>query len=705
MLINLFPPSSYDPPTSVAYAYQADERGEKGRWETMKGYWEELTKNFELWLKGTNDKQKWHSNLVYGFSGVGKTRFTLELLSLLQKYSQTEEANSYAHIDELRKMLQETRMVYLDIHHNGNGLDDREMNNRSKFTLGFRVACAYWYPGCPVNQVEAALKRKYSFSNYDYLKAFDLIEILHLMKLYPDTLNKVRSYHGKATYASKPSGFLIIIDEIQYAANFQVKYEGSQRYIGNEPLSKSYYRQILQASAGFAGNKHLYLFSLFSGLSSDPGLLALDPSEYPTAKTFLLNTLSLEASKAIVKGWKSEKWKGEDWLECYGERFERLLLACGGNARCLEGLEQALIHEEPSKQKELKVKAIGDKVSQFVNRRWRANKEELMATLIALSGIPVSPSLPLSFSKEKQQPTVRDLQTSGYVQLLPALADSNSPWTKSSDHFLYVPLYIADATIGKVEAFKTDELNQLYKEARDLLSVSLHHDNTPSEFESFVFRQNNFRYNLAMYLARLKGSAYIDSKDLFYGAFCQKLITTLQFEVTSRLEVMENHVAGTWCDNLEGIIPESLTIQNSNMRIKIFEAKENPIAFQLAGKNVFDTARYALLHPSKNGVIIWNDQTHGQASLQRPDLTLNKIDTIIKKAELIEKKRPSVMHIVCGATNKPYGSFCWNEQGVLMVGAKNKPVPDNVCFWVSKNIEQLVSPVLAPFFSKATTTR
>jgi hypothetical protein len=77
---NWSPPRVLDtPPTSTRYPFQAQDR-----MGAVKALWDGMIKpSWRAFRNGSfNDKKVWATGFIHGTSGVGKTRFNLELLGL-----------------------------------------------------------------------------------------------------------------------------------------------------------------------------------------------------------------------------------------------------------------------------------------------------------------------------------------------------------------------------------------------------------------------------------------------------------------------------------------------------------------------------------------------------------------------------------------------------------------------------------------------
>ena len=175
-------PSSSDvslsPITQTKFAFQSEDRKEE-----LKELAESLNRNFEAWKTQSNDKKAWSFNWVIGPSGVGKTRFSLELLNLFA-IGHSELIRD----DELKERLKKRATVVLDFRHNGFAVDEWELQSiPSDVLLGIRLLYFWFFPFLKhATEFRPEIKKIFNDIKLEtFCQLFSLSAVLKCISKYP----------------------------------------------------------------------------------------------------------------------------------------------------------------------------------------------------------------------------------------------------------------------------------------------------------------------------------------------------------------------------------------------------------------------------------------------------------------------------------------------------------------------------------------
>ena len=299
-----------------------------GRIDTLNVLHKSITdNNFDNFLNSTQRKKtKCISYFIHGSSGIGKTRFSGELLSLLYNH---KPSYSIQNVDKLKKFQDSIKpessfTILLDLKNNGDDIHNvmNEIALPPNIIIGLRVASKYWFPKIKYLNFLEVVKQNFS----DIIELFDVNTIVSFMNVYPP--------YGWKTI---PSSIHISVDEIQTVFTTDVKHHSESNK--TEPLSRGLNRALLN-STSFSSS--IFILVKFAGTSFDSLKIYLEPTDL-LSQSIPLPPLSKESILNIVKSFIYSKEKkiikGQDWLNL-GKKFKRILYSLGGNPRALESLFQ-----------------------------------------------------------------------------------------------------------------------------------------------------------------------------------------------------------------------------------------------------------------------------------------------------------------------------------------------------------------------------
>lgn len=400
--------------TKTTFPFQTDRDMVEGRWATLNLLWQgAILPNWRAFRSSdVANKKQWHAIFIHGYSGVGKTRFSLEFLNLLHEFVSQPEFDADADVCALRSLLEPasatTHTVLLDIRHNGSALNPEEAKWSASVILGLRLAAQCWFP-----QVAYARIRDILFANPSLAPAFNLLAVLGTL-----------SQHPPVGMSQAPRLLHLAVDEIQTAIGMLVPYEGQNHASPStrEPLSKALNRALM---AAISASTNLAVLGTFAGTAQRHDSQVLDPTDSPSMSV-LLSPLSPQAVRNIVDSFERRRrgsdevlWTGRTWQ---GESFERLLHGIGGNSRALECLE-AVLQTYPQVPTSLPLdEVVSALVTSLVKKHnlasWGTQPSAgLMGLLLALAGIPVRRATKLTPANAPEELTVDHLERAGLVQL------------------------------------------------------------------------------------------------------------------------------------------------------------------------------------------------------------------------------------------------------------------------------------------------
>jgi hypothetical protein len=360
------------------------------RWDQVKLVAETLMRNnFASWRAQETDKQRWHSLVVNGAGGMGKTRFCFELPQLLKEYLTTNQMDNPT-AKNLLERLGDVHQLYMNIGSNGFSIIPEEVKKLTPSAmLGIRVAHSYWF----------------NDSNFQEFRNKILVS--------PDR-NKVslQNVLTQITHdANSPKIIHIILDEYQLLLNSKFK---------SEPLVKALNRALMQGVvSSTSGISNTFVMTTFCGTGYTDNTLDLEPTLYPVTR-LLLTPLSIDSSRQIVNKMSYSKFDGSKvdmkaWT--IQDKFTDLLTYMGGLPRALEALQEVLEKGKYSPD-EVDYGIIYQRVRNALDTKFAIkymSDEAELIPYIAMSGCPIMKDWKY---QKKLQKTFKELEVGGLVQLL-----------------------------------------------------------------------------------------------------------------------------------------------------------------------------------------------------------------------------------------------------------------------------------------------
>jgi hypothetical protein len=588
------------PPTATRFPFQAQDR-----MNALNKLWTQVVEpSWQAYRSGSfSDKKMWSTGFIHGTSGVGKTRFDLEFLSLLADFL-APDPSAPAWNDEvepLRAALQNSKTVVLELRHNGYALEDDEVKWPPAVILGLRLAHQYWSPHVPYPKVRNAFRSQVT-------KDPTLWDTFRLARV----LDAAMQHKAAPTHADPspriPEVLHIAVDEIQTAFDHMVPYwgggGGDERSKRLEPLSTALNRALQGAVSQTRG---FFVIGTLSGTAARHMAEVLDATDATTASV-LLSPLSADAVRQLVASFRLRPNQpgqraivsGREWLTKGGKPFERLLATIGGNPRAVECLERVLrIEGSPPESLDLNdisVKLIEQVRLTFNIESWGRHGSGRFGLLLALAGIPVTRDSVVDFepATPQQQPrpiTVAELERAGLVHLRPP-PQSHRPdhwvnmWGVKGSVVMEVPFVLAQAALALTSDLSERDL-QLVNGASRLLADFYP---TAASFERLALAHRVLRHNIASEWARRQRLAYVQARDLFCGTICHPSLVELRFVPAAAVRrVSGASAAGVWWTmavrGAQEVPPTSVTLRDDT---KVELSSTSPYAILLSGSNAVD---------------------------------------------------------------------------------------------------------------------
>eukprot|EP01124_Arcella_intermedia_P008771 TRINITY_DN15596_c0_g1_i2.p1 TRINITY_DN15596_c0_g1~~TRINITY_DN15596_c0_g1_i2.p1 ORF type:complete len:773 (+),score=47.87 TRINITY_DN15596_c0_g1_i2:51-2369(+) len=297
---------------------------------------------------GNPNKKLPRGVVVYGISGGGKTRFALELPSLLLKacetpqqildnewpYETTEYKNSpiesenedpkkvepefklflKSKVVKLKKALTgNVKQVYIDWIHNGQTFQEVERAWSPELILGLRTAAYYWYPHISYKTVCDKM------NSHPFLQQFDLKKVLETIAKEDPNITALN----------------IIMDEFQITTTETIQSRSSSAKDGElELLSRSLAHTLASTSRQFSD---FFVFGTFAGTSIEPVTLLNNPTDDVFVRV-PVQRLSITSVENIITNCL-----GNSSLEQKG--FSALIKLVSGIPRAVEVLLLLLLKE------------------------------------------------------------------------------------------------------------------------------------------------------------------------------------------------------------------------------------------------------------------------------------------------------------------------------------------------------------------------
>ena len=439
-----------------------DKYQEQGRIEMAQKFLEEaLLPSWSQWLIGQREKGIWRIGGVYAASGVGKSRFSWQLIPMMLKLLKSNE-NDRQHLQSplmlryasgetfdwnkvvkqedrnlLIEYLENAKFIYLDVRRNGDAVTSTEFPRVKSVSamLGTRIARKFWNLGDYADLLEVVEK---NISQFELSSVFTRIR--HVLE------NR-----------GKPSMLFVVVDEIQEATNIIVPKGLSE----TENLGRAFHRSFVSTISAFSKSSNFFVHGCLVGTAETKSSLSLDFTDNPIA-SIPIPWLPRNAVENLVR---SNFPFGSDLLK--SRFFLRMLTLAGGNSRLLESL-YGVIQNLTKRERPLsstntidsfQIDLLGKWID-FARARFSVHLSEWststqkMALLLAMTGIPVSMEDKLTL--KKIDPTGNEvveslsfftLETNGIIQrrALPLYDEweQPKPWGTSEKHVLQISPLVA----------------------------------------------------------------------------------------------------------------------------------------------------------------------------------------------------------------------------------------------------------------------
>jgi len=625
--------------------------------------WEEVV--LSAWQHSTDtqsDKANWRAGIVWGPSGVGKTRFCTEVATLLQDLAKDETKLADAR-PGLREKLEVAETVLFNVRYNGHKVSKKERRMLTPdMMLGLRLAAAYWFPRATFSELKDGVLRRLE-KEPELASAFQLNSVIDMIRVKP-----------RAQGRSLPRTLILAVDEIQAALRVQTKYSGSVQDRFTEPLSVAFVRALASAAMeqGTKSDDGLLVVPLVAGTSVSYIADGLEPSEFQCVPLSIPD-IPQPVVHRLVRAFQKKQlnpttkckevvWTGDDWFKHGGTKFEHLLDAFGGNGRALEALQKALAKHSPSP--DVPFPRILKDAARLIGRRfsastWGYDGIGCLGLLLAIAGVPVTRDTVVSPPYSSSKVTVDDLERSGYIRLSGPPEDACwiRGWDSSAktQRIMSLPYVLAIGALPRLTDLATvpAELRAILDEAYDFLLKYDSFEFSANSFEELTVTHHALKHTAASLLAIWQGRTSVPASKLFLGSLCGDRIKSLSFKPQIR-NITPGAASEVWCSNLD-TCPSSVIKLKTGGMLDLQSKVPYVTCLGLGLRNVFDGVLNGELTDGRP-VMTWVDTKFTLMSADE-EQSNNYLDPRTEIAPAVLKRRlltqcfPEPEHLVIVVSN------------------------------------------------------